>query len=129
MLSDSDLAELEQAASKAAAPIAKAAADRAMREAGLAPSSNGGDDGGDDEGDGGGEEAAGDDSQSDDAAGGAQGGGATAAAPVKAFIEPEKGGNIECLFNPAELTIAKQNQWSEVKAPGRNAPKLTFSQG
>ncbi len=55
--------------------------------------------------------------------------GSAAAAPVKAFIEPERGETIECLFNPAEFTIAKSNQWSEVKAPGRNTPKLTFAQG
>src|SRR5262249_36569519 len=134
MLSDANVRELEQAATRAAAPIAQSAADRAAREiAGGGPSAPGGGGGG---GGGGG-----------DAGGGRGGrraraeppaaaspaasssGAQTAAAPVKAFIEPEKGENIECLFNPAELTIAKSNQWSEVKAPGRNTPKLTFSQG
>ncbi len=124
MLSDADVRELEQAASKAAAPIAQAAVDRAVREAGGGPAPAGG---GDDDG---GEDAVAEDEEPAPAESPASPqGAATAAAPVKAFIEPEKGGRIDCLFNPAELTIAKQNQWSEVKAPGRNTPKLTFSQG
>ncbi|HXJ65904.1 MAG TPA: LysM peptidoglycan-binding domain-containing protein [Actinomycetota bacterium] len=131
-----DIGDLEQAAGRAAAPIAQAAADRAAREiAGGPGAGDSGGGGGGDAGSGGGDSGGATD------AGGAQaadapaaspaagGGAATAAAPVKAFIEPERGENIECLFNPAELTIAKQNQWSEVKAPGRNTPKLTFSQG
>src|SRR5438105_8692032 len=72
-------------------------------------------------------EETGDDAAEDDAASAQQG--SAAAAPVKAFIEPERGDNIECLFNPAEFTIAKSNQWSEMKSPGRNTPKLTFAQG
>jgi nucleoid-associated protein YgaU len=120
MLSDQDLRELEQAAAKAAAPMVQAAADRATREI----AGNGGDDGGGDEG-------ADDttDEASDDSAAASSQGAATAAAPVKAFIEPERGDNIDCLFNPAELTIAKSNSWTDVPAPGRNTPKLTFSQG
>jgi nucleoid-associated protein YgaU len=121
MLSDQDVRELE----RAAAPVARAAADRAMREA----AGGGGDSQEPEEPDEPDEaEAAEDTEDSAETAGGGQGA-ATAAAPVKAFIEPEHGDNIACLFNPAELTIAKSNQWSEVKAPGRNTPKLTFAQG
>jgi len=120
------MADLEQAAAEAAEPVAQAAVDRAMAEAAPGPAGPGG--GG---ADGGGEEAgeAAAEEQAPAEAGGGDQGAATAAAPVKAFIEPERGKNIPCLFNPAELTIAKSNQWSEVAAPGRNTPKLTFSQG
>src|SRR5262245_26288170 len=131
MLSDADVRELEQAAVEAAAPVAEAAANQALADAGLGPGGGGGGDAGG--GGGGGDpagEAAAPVAEAASAPAGATGGGAaTAAAPVKAFIEPERGGNIECLFNPAELTIAKSNQWSETAAPGRNTPKLTFSQG
>jgi nucleoid-associated protein YgaU len=131
MLSDANIREMEQAAAEAAAPVAQAAVDRAMAEAGLGPggpAGGGGGGGGGAAGGGGGAPAAAAAAAPAAAAGGG-GGAATAAAPVKAFIEPERGENIECLFNPAELTIAKSNQWSEVAAPGRNTPKLTFAQG
>src|SRR6266513_1031339 len=121
MLSDQDVRELERAAAKAAAPVARAAVRRAMQESG----------GGTEEPEEPEEPDEAEEEEAEDSpeeAGGQQGA-ATAAAPVKAFIEPEHGDNIACLFNPAELTIAKSNQWAEVKAPGRNTPKLTFAQG
>jgi Contractile injection system tube protein/LysM domain len=49
--------------------------------------------------------------------------------PVKAFLKPEKGENIECMFNPAELTIAKANSWAAGEAKGVNAPELRFQTG
>jgi nucleoid-associated protein YgaU len=48
---------------------------------------------------------------------------------AKANIETENHTTIKCLFNPAELSIAKSAQWSPTKAPGKNAPKLKFTQG
>jgi contractile injection system tube protein len=137
MLSEQDLREAGQAVAEAAAPVAEQAANQALADAGLGGGEGGGAGGGDGGGGGGpgGGESGAPAAPAPEApaapapAGAPDGGAATAAAPVKAFIEPERGGNIECLFNPAELTIAKSNQWSEVKAPGRNTPKLTFSQG
>ncbi|MEX0761912.1 MAG: LysM peptidoglycan-binding domain-containing protein [Dehalococcoidia bacterium] len=49
--------------------------------------------------------------------------------PVKAFLEPEVGERITCLFNPAELRIAKANSWSAPAVPRRNAPNLEFQHG
>jgi len=121
--------EAERAGGRAAGratDVAERAAGDALDEA-MAPGEPGaGDSAATDEGaeSPGGEGGAGE----EPAAGGAQQGSA-AAAPVKAFIETERGDSIECLFNPAEFTIAKSNQWSEVTAPGRNTPKLTFAQG
>ncbi len=36
---------------------------------------------------------------------------------------------IECLFNPTEYTIAKQNQWQAKPIQGRNVPNLEFTSG
>lgn len=47
----------------------------------------------------------------------------------KAFIEPEVGDPIECLFNPAEFTLVKANTWNAAKPKGKDTPKLTFQQG
>src|SRR6266540_6707671 len=49
--------------------------------------------------------------------------------PAKANIETESKKTIECLFNPAELSITKAAQWSPTKGPGKNAPKLKFTSG
>src|SRR5881409_1423391 len=100
MLSDQDVGELEHAAARAAAPIAQAAADWAMQEAGLGPSAPGGGGGGggggngngNDGGGGGGQDAAAAEESPAASPAGAQGA-TTAFAPVKAFIEPEKGDN------------------------------------
>jgi Contractile injection system tube protein len=50
-------------------------------------------------------------------------------ARVAAYITTELNDRIDCLFNPAELTIAKSNQWNASKAPGKDAPTLQFQQG
>ena len=52
------------------------------------------------------------------------------AGPTKAFLKIEGGTEtIECLFNPAELTISKSNQWQGGEAKGKNAPELRFQAG
>ncbi|MEU0885664.1 tail protein X [Lentzea sp. NPDC005914] len=52
-------------------------------------------------------------------------------APVKArlLIEGDEHNSIECMFNPAELTISKSNGWNAGEAPGQNAPELRFQAG
>jgi hypothetical protein len=49
--------------------------------------------------------------------------------PVKAYLETEQGGRIDCLFNPAELQIRKSNRWFAPAVAGRNAPNLIFQRG
>lgn len=49
--------------------------------------------------------------------------------PTKAYLQTEQGDRIECLFNPAELTITKANTWEPSKTKGVNAPKLRFQTG
>lgn len=51
------------------------------------------------------------------------------AGPTKAWIEPEVGERIDCLFNPAEFTLVKANTWNAAKPKGKNTPALTFQQG
>ena len=51
------------------------------------------------------------------------------ASPVKAALEPEQGEPIECLFNPAELTLSKSNSWTAKPAKGKNTPPLRFQEG
>jgi hypothetical protein len=51
------------------------------------------------------------------------------AGPEKAYLLTEKGDKIECLFNPAELTITKSNSWQVPESKGRNAPELRFQAG
>jgi nucleoid-associated protein YgaU len=50
-------------------------------------------------------------------------------APVKAFLRTEQGAQIDCLFNPAELTITKANTWQAPENKGANAPELRFQAG
>jgi Contractile injection system tube protein/LysM domain len=47
----------------------------------------------------------------------------------KAFLETETGQRINCLFNPAHLTVTKANQWVGDLVPGRQAPNLYFTGG
>jgi nucleoid-associated protein YgaU len=47
----------------------------------------------------------------------------------KAFLEIEDGGELQCMFNPADLTISKSNSWDSGKAKGVNAPDLKFQSG
>jgi nucleoid-associated protein YgaU len=49
--------------------------------------------------------------------------------PVKAYLQPEKGGRITFLFNPSELTISKSNSWQGKEAKGKNAPQQRFQSG
>jgi hypothetical protein len=49
--------------------------------------------------------------------------------PEKAFLKPEQGSDIPCLFNPADLTMTKVVQWSPTKGKGKNTGKLRFQQG
>jgi nucleoid-associated protein YgaU len=48
---------------------------------------------------------------------------------AKAFLRPETGGDIPCLINPTELTVAKSVSWQAGEAKGGNAPKLRFQGG
>lgn len=47
----------------------------------------------------------------------------------KAYLEPEKGRKIPCLFNPTSLTISKANVWETPNAPRQDAPNLVFDYG
>jgi nucleoid-associated protein YgaU len=49
--------------------------------------------------------------------------------PLKAHLTIEGGGQIDCLFNPSELTVAKSNSWKAGESKGRNAPELRFQGG
>jgi hypothetical protein len=49
--------------------------------------------------------------------------------PEKAFLKPEQGDDIPCLFNPADLSVTKAVQWSPTKGKGKNTGKLRFQQG
>jgi nucleoid-associated protein YgaU len=49
--------------------------------------------------------------------------------PAKAFLLTERGDRIECLFNPAELTVSKSTSWSAGERKGANAPSLRFQSG
>ena len=53
----------------------------------------------------------------------------TASAPVKAYLETERGAQIACLFNPTKLQLAKSNSWTSGNASGKNAPDLVFDGG
>lgn len=47
----------------------------------------------------------------------------------KAFLETEGGQRIDCLFNPAQLTLTHANHWVADLVPGRAAPNLYFTGG
>ena len=47
----------------------------------------------------------------------------------KAFLETETGQHIDCLFNPAHLTLTKSNHWVADLVPGRASPNLYFTGG
>jgi hypothetical protein len=51
------------------------------------------------------------------------------AAPVKAYLETERGAQIDCMFNPSSLKLAKTNDWSGSAQIGRDAPELVFDGG
>jgi hypothetical protein len=48
---------------------------------------------------------------------------------TKAELRTETKQVIKCLFNPAEVTVAKSNSWQAGEAKGTNAPKLRFQGG
>lgn len=45
----------------------------------------------------------------------------------KAFLQPEKGDKIPCLFNPSELSFSRSNTWSAPDMPGKGVPTLNYS--
>lgn len=47
----------------------------------------------------------------------------------KAFLTPENGSDIPCLFNPSEISVQCSNDWSPDQAWGRNAPSLSYTGG
>jgi hypothetical protein len=47
----------------------------------------------------------------------------------KAYLMSERGDRIDCLFNPAELTVSKANSWQSGQSKGTNAPELRFQGG
>jgi nucleoid-associated protein YgaU len=47
----------------------------------------------------------------------------------RASLCVEGGGEVPCMFNPAELKISKSNSWNAGEAKGQNAPKLRFQGG
>lgn len=47
----------------------------------------------------------------------------------KLTIKPKGGSPIECLFNPAELTISKSNNFSHTAQPRKNIGKTEFAGG
>lgn len=48
-------------------------------------------------------------------------------APEKAFLEIETGEKLPCLFNPAQLHIARSNTWVGESRPGRGVPRLRYA--
>ncbi len=46
-----------------------------------------------------------------------------------AIINKSTNEKVECMFNPYEYTIAKQNQWKNGERKGGNVPKVDFVQG
>ncbi len=39
------------------------------------------------------------------------------------------GDSVECMFNPYEYTLTKQNQWEKKPSKGSNTPEVRFKQG
>lgn len=48
---------------------------------------------------------------------------------VPALLKSETGTEVECQFNPSEITITKTNKWTKDDAPGLNVPTLIFGSG
>ncbi|MBI5927828.1 MAG: hypothetical protein HY862_00850 [Chloroflexi bacterium] len=55
--------------------------------------------------------------------------------PTKGGLAPAKlvnmttGEEVECMFNPFEYTLTKQNTWEKKPAKGKNVPEIVFKQG
>jgi LysM repeat protein len=47
----------------------------------------------------------------------------------KAYLEPETGPRIECMFNPAKFSFSTANQWESDKVPGKGTPVMRFAGG
>ena len=45
----------------------------------------------------------------------------------KAFLQPEKGEKIPCLFNPTELSFSRANSWAAPEMPGKGVPTLNYT--
>lgn len=48
---------------------------------------------------------------------------------TKAYLEPERGVPLPCLFNPTGFTVRKSNRWIADRIPGRDTPDLYFAGG
>ncbi len=48
---------------------------------------------------------------------------------AKAFLQPETGGRIDCLFNPAKLEITKQATWQWAEVKGKDLAEPEFQHG
>ncbi len=48
---------------------------------------------------------------------------------AKAFLQPETGSRIDCLFNPAKLEITKQTTWEWANIKGKNLTEPEFQYG
>jgi hypothetical protein len=55
--------------------------------------------------------------------------GSLAKATIVATEGVNKGKSIECLYNPKEFTIQKQNNWQRGQVKGKEVPQLEFSGG
>jgi LysM repeat protein len=47
----------------------------------------------------------------------------------KAYLEPENGARIDCMFNPARFSFSLANRWETDQVPGKAAPELRFAGG
>ncbi len=52
---------------------------------------------------------------------------ASATSGEKAFLEIEGGTTIPCLFNPAELSLRRNNGWAADPMPGKGVPTLRYT--
>lgn len=48
---------------------------------------------------------------------------------AKAYLQPETGSRIDCLFNPAKLEITKQTVWNWSEPKGKNVAQPEFQHG
>ena len=48
---------------------------------------------------------------------------------AKAYIEVETGDEIECMFNPSELSFSVGADWGKADKPGLAVPQLEFNAG
>jgi LysM repeat protein len=56
-------------------------------------------------------------------------GGSLEKARIEALEGSRRGQPVECMFNPKEFTIQKQNNWQRGKVQGKEVPQLEFSGG